>query len=371
MLKNKKILIVGAGITGITLANILSKNNNIVLMQQRQHIGGNCYDYKDEFGNIIQQYGPHLFHTNHQIVWNYISKFSKWHFYQHKVLCEINNQFFNMPININTINKYFGLKLKNQEQMRLFLQTKRIKIDNPQNAEQQLLSVFGEQIYQNFYKYYTIKQWNKQPKFLPPQIVNRIPIYYSFQDRYFTDKWQYMPTFGYTQLFNQMLTNKNIEVIFETYKKNYNKNFDIIFYTGRIDQYFDYKYDQLQYRSVEFIKEIKDCYLQYPVCVINYPEKDKKYTRISEIKHATKVKTKNTYLFYEFPLQNSINGKQMYVVNDKKNSELLLKYNTQKYKENNVHFLGRLATYKYINMDQAIFNVINYLYNNKLCGEIL
>lgn len=367
MLKDNNILVVGAGITGITIANVLSKYNRITIIQNKQHIGGNCFDYIDDFGNLIHKYGAHLFHTNNANVWNYISKFSKWHLYQHKVLCKIKDQFYNMPININTINKYFGLSLSNKQQMQNFLQIKRVDINNPSNAEEQLLSMVGQQLYQEFYKNYTIKQWNRQPRLLPAQIVNRIPLYYNFDDRYFTDQWQYMPSYGYTQLFNQMLDNKNIECVLRSqYQKSFNKDYDVIFYTGKIDKYFDYKYDHLEYRGVEFTKQILDCYLKYPACVINFPQKQQKFTRILEMKHATKVQTTNTCLLYEFPKQIATNNEQMYVINDKKNLDILSLYNLQVINEQNVHFLGRLATYKYINMDQAIANVLNYLKENKL-----
>lgn len=355
MLKNKKILIIGAGISGLTCANLLGNNNDVTIVQQRANIGGNCYDYYEN-GHIIHAYGAHLFHTNNQDVWKYISQFGIWHKYQHKVVASINGQYYNIPINITTINKFFNKQFTTKQEVIQFLSSVSQNIKQPKNAQQQMLSTIGKQLYQAFFKGYTTKQWDRQPKDLPAQIVKRIPIHYDTDDRYFTDKYQYMPSDGYSKLFSKMITNKNLNIKLNTiFKQQIISNYDIIISTGKIDQFFNYKYGKLQYRSVKFKYDYVDKSFEFPVCIVNFPSIDVNYTRILQLKHATQVNTKNTLLITQYPSQT---GFDAYVINDQHNVSILNQYVQLAKQNTNIHFVGRLAQYKYYNMDQAIYNAM-------------
>lgn len=366
------ILIVGCGLSGVVLAerfaNVLNKK--VVIIDKRDHIGGNCYDYKDnDTGILMNKYGAHLFHTNNEEVWNYINRFDKWIRWEHKVLAFVDNKFVSIPVNITTINELCNQNLKNEEDMNKWLNENQVKYENITNSEEMAKSRIGEILYDKMIKDYTFKQWDKYPNELDKSVLERIPVRNNFDTRYFSDKYQALPHKGYTHFFERILDNPNIEVqlntdYFDLINKNKDKNeFEMIIFTGPIDSYFP-DLEKLEYRSIDFdIKVIKNMNYYQPGSVVNYPSLEYPYTRIVEYKHFLNQKSSDTVIVTE-KTQNS--GEPYYPVLTKKNLELYETYKTlaKNEEKNNVYFIGRLANYKYFNMDEAIFNAIKF-FNEK------
>ncbi len=361
-MNNFDIIIVGAGISGSVLAERYANklNKKVLVIEKRNHIGGNCYDYFNQNEILTHKYGPHFFHTNNKVVWNYVSLFTKWHQYEHRVLSYVDHSLVSIPVNINSINTLLKTNITNSNQMIAWLKKEITHFDNPQNSEEAALTRVGKRLYEKLFKNYTIKQWGMNPKEIHPSVINRIPIHYNFDDRYFTDKYQAMPKNGYTRIFNSMLKNKNIKLLlntdFDRYK-NKLKKFKKLFYTGPIDRFFKYKYGKLQYRSLLFkSKNIKKEFFQ-SCAQINYPN-DYKFTRITEIKHATGQKINSTSIVYEYPRWS---GEPFYPVLNKINQKKMDLYSreVEKLKKKNIFFIGRLANYIYINMDKAFENSLN------------
>jgi UDP-galactopyranose mutase len=363
-----KYLIVGSGLSGSVIgeriANIL--NNKVTIIEKRNHIGGNCYDYIDEeTGILMNKYGAHLFHTNHEQVWDYINKFDTWIRWEHKVLTSVDNKFVPMPVNITTINELCGEHLQNEKDVNLWLEKNQVKYDVISNSEEMAKSRIGNVLYDKLVKDYTYKQWNKYPNELDKSVLERIPIRNSFDTRYFNDKYQALPANGYTKFFEKLLDHPNIEVklntdYFEFIKSN--NDYDIIIFTGPIDSYFP-GLEKLEYRSIDFdIKVIKNMNYYQPNSVVNYPSIDIPYTRIVEYKHFLNQKSNDTIIVTE--KTNDI-GEPYYPVPNKKNLELYDKYKKLAVNEEskNVFFVGRLANYKYFNMDEAILNSLNFFNN--------
>src|SRR5579871_2182739 len=283
------IIIVGAGISGATLAEryatILKKK--VLIIEKRNHIGGNCYDYYNKDGIRVSKYGAHLFHTNDEAVWQYVNKFSSWYFYEHRVLAFVDNMLVPVPVNITTVNKLLGLSIKNQKAMQEWLAKNQVRQSSPKNGEEAALARVGMTLYEKIFKNYTKKQWDKYPNELDAEVLNRIPIRDTFDDRYFSDKYQYLPTEGYTKLFERMLSHPNITILLDTdffSIKDKLKNYEKLFYTGPIDRFFDYKYSKhrpLEYRSLVFVEETHDKEYFQPAAVVNYPN-DNDFTRIVE-----------------------------------------------------------------------------------------
>ncbi len=358
------LLIIGAGISGCTLAErFASIGKKVLIIDKRNHIGGNCYDFLDNAGILIPKYGPHFFHTNYEEVWSYVNRFSEWIPYNHKVFSDVNGDgslLVSIPVNINTVNKMFNLKIKNEQEMKKWLEKNVEKIENPKNSEESALNRVGKVLYEKLFKNYTKKQWDKLPSELDSSVMNRIPVRTNFDERYFTDKYQAMPKKGYTKLFEKMLKNPNISVKLNTdflnYKENLNE-FEMVFFTGRIDSFFQYKFKKLEYRSLKFeFKTIEKEYFQ-KAAQINYPNTEE-FTRITEIKHATGQKNKKTTIIYEYPTWE---GEPYYPVPTKDNKELYEKYKNEakKLEPEKIYFVGRLAEYKYFNMDEAFLNALN------------
>lgn len=363
------IVIVGAGISGATLAeryaNVLNKK--VLVIEKRDHMGGNCYDYYDKAGILVPKYGPHLFHTNYQDVWNYINKFSQWIPYKHKVLSNVDgkNKLVPVPVNIKTVNLLLGTNIKNEKQMKQWLNTNTVKIKNPKNSEEVALSRVGKKLYELMFKNYTKKQWGMWPKQLGPEVLSRIPIRINFDDHYFSDKFQAMPKEGYTKLFEKMLSHRNIKVILKTDYlkiKNKFKNYEKLFFTGPIDQFFQYKLGgKLQYRSMQFKHETFNQEYFQSAIVINYPNTEK-FTRITEPKHATGQVSSKTTIIREY---STWKGDPYYPVPSKKNQKTYVLYQKEakKLEKNGIYFVGRLANYKYYNMDQAFKNALDLFLN--------
>ncbi|MEM4181811.1 MAG: UDP-galactopyranose mutase [Candidatus Pacearchaeota archaeon] len=352
-------LIVGAGPSGCVMAERLASiRKKILMIDKRDHIGGNCYDYYDDFGVLVHKYGPHYFRAKDKVVIDYLSNFTEWIEQRYKVAVCIKGKVYSFPINKKTIEQFFNVKLKDEEEVKRFLEERRQKeIIEPKNAEEQVLSLVGKEIYEGFFKGYTKKQWGIEPKFLDKEVTARIPIRYNENDDYIIEGFQAMPKEGYTKMFEKMISNKNIKLILsKTYENNLSKIAKKIIWTGPIDEYFNYKFGNLPYRSLKFIfASFRKEYVQ-EIGQINYPEEDIPYTRIVEIKHVTKQSCPNTTISIEFPEER---GEPYYPMPTKEAKDLYKKYEELAKKEKNVYFLGRLAKYKYLNMDQCIEEALN------------
>lgn len=371
-MKNNKgdydILIIGAGISGATLAErYASIGKKVLVVEKRDHIGGNCYDYYNKDGILVSKYGAHLFHTNYDEVWEYINKFSKWYNYEHKVLAKVDNKLVPVPVNITTVNKLFGLNIKDRAEMQKWLDSIQIKHSNPTNSEEAALSLVGEVLYKKMFKNYTFKQWNKYPHELDAEVMNRIPVRDNFDDRYFSDKYQALPVGGYTQIFRKMLSHPNISVRLNTDYfdiKNKIGNYDKLFYTGPIDKFFDFKYsidEKLEYRSINFVWETHNKEYYQENSVINYPSpNDGNHTRIIEYKHMTGQSHAKTTICKEYSVDHieGVND-QYYPVPNPRNHAIYNKYKAEADNMKDVYFVGRLANYKYFNMDQAFKNALD------------
>lgn len=356
------IIVVGAGISGAVLAeryaNLLGKK--VLVLEKRDHIAGNCYDYYDEHGLLVSKYGAHLFHTNYEDVWEYIQKFSEWYPYEHRVLCRVDGILVPLPVNIRTINLLFHESLQNEVEMEEWLSQRRVKLGKPKNSEESALARMGSQIYEKLIKYYTKKQWDLWPHELEPEVLERIAVRMNFDDRYFSDKYQALPKHGYTKFFEKLLSHSNITVKLNTdyFDINYKlKGFEKLFFTGRIDQYFNDQFESLQYRSLkfEFVTYNQEYFQENSV--INYPS-DYHFMRIVEYKHMTGQKHPQTTVSREYPTWQ---GEPYYPVPSKRNRELYERYKkeAEALENEGIYFAGRLANYRYFNMDQAFKNSLD------------
>lgn len=361
-MQTSQIIIIGAGISGAVLAEryaVLGKK--VLVLEKRDHIGGNCYDYYNEAGILVSKYGAHLFHTNYEDVWEYINRFSEWYPYEHKVLAKVDNQLVPVPVNIVTVNKLLGENIKNEKEMLKWLDAHQIKNDNPKNGKEAALARVGKVLYDKIFKNYTKKQWDKYPEELDASVLNRIPVRSNFEDRYFTDKYQALPKGGYTHLFNNILKHKNITIRLNTDFFNVRdklKNYEKLFYTGPIDQFFDFKHSvgkKLEYRSIKFVHETLDQEYFQENSVINYPNEEK-FTRIVEYKHITGQKHPKTTIVKEYTTDE---GEPYYPVPNPNNQAIYDLYKAEADKLKNIYFVGRLANYKYFNMDEAFKNALD------------
>ena len=344
----------GAGFAGAVLAERLANGSNktVLIVDKRNHIGGNAYDYYDEAGILVHKYGPHIFHTNSTKIFDYLSRFTRWRFYEHRVLSMVEDQLLPIPINLTTVNKLYNLTLTSAE-LKIYFDSVKVKKPRIRSAEDAVVSQVGHDLYEKFFRNYTRKQWGCDPSELDSSVTSRIPTRTNTDDRYFTDKYQFMPIHGYTKMFSNMLSHHNIDLLLGT---DYSDLKDVVshknlIYTGPVDEYFDYCYGKLPYRSLRFKHKTIDIPKLQPVSVVNYPN-DHKYTRITEYKHLTgQVGINKTSLTYEFPCWE---GDPYYPVPRAENNEIYHKYKIKAENIPNVHFVGRLATYRYYNMDQIV-----------------
>lgn len=360
-------VIVGAGFAGCVLAERIANelNKKVLIIEKRNHIGGNAYDCYNEDGILVHKYGPHIFHTNNKEVWDYLSKFTEWYHYQHRVLAYVDGQTVPMPINLDTINKLYNTNFTPDE-LNKFFEKVRDKKEEILNSEDMVISKVGKDLYEKFFKGYTKKQWDLYPYELEPEVTARIPIRTNRDDRYFTDKYQGMPKYGYIKMFENMLNNKNIHIMLNTdYKEVIDSiEYEKLIYTGPIDYYFDYKYGKLPYRSLNFEFETLDCEKYQEVGTVNYPN-DYDFTRITEFKHLTGQKHYKTTIVREY---SSAEGEPYYPIPQKKNIEQYKLYEEEANKLNNVFFIGRLANYKYYNMDKVVEEALTLFEKIKLRG---
>jgi len=346
-------LIVGAGFAGSVLAERLASqlNKKVLLVEKRDHIGGNTYDYYNKDGILIHKYGPHIFHTNSKNVFDYLSQFTPWRPYEHKVLASVDGQLVPIPINVNTINKLYSLNLSCDE-AETFLALKAEHVARIKTSEDVVVSKVGRELYEKFFRGYTRKMWELDPSELDASVTARVPTRTNKDDRYFTDTYQAMPLYGYTHLFQRMLLHCNIKIMLNT---DYKEIIDIIphknlIYTGPVDEYFNYCHGKLPYRSIEFQFETLDTENFQPTGTVNYPN-NQLYTRITEFKHLTGQKHSKTSIVYEYP---KAEGDPYYPIPRAENAETYKKYQRLADSMTNTYFVGRLATYKYYNMDQVV-----------------
>ncbi len=363
------VIIVGAGISGCTLAERYATQlqKKVLIIEKRDHIGGNCYDFINNDGILVSKYGAHLFHTQYEDVWRYVNLFSEWYPYEHKVLASVDGKLVPVPVNITTVNMLLGLNLKNEEEMDQWLLENQVKINNPQNGEEAAMARVGKVLYEKIFKNYTKKQWDRYPAELDASVLNRIPVRNNFDDRYFTDKYQALPKNGYTKIFEKMLDHPNIEVMLNTdyfALRDSLFGYEKLFYTGPIDQFFDFKFSigaELEYRSLNFVWETHNTEYFQENSVINYPN-EHEYTRIVEYKYFTKQKHPKTTISKEYSAPY-IRGENepYYPIPNPRNQEIYAKYQqaAEDLEQKGIYFVGRLANYKYFNMDQAFKNALD------------
>jgi UDP-galactopyranose mutase len=346
-------LIVGAGFAGSVMAERLAADSGkkVLIIDKRNHIGGNAYDHFDDAGIQVHKYGPHIFHTNSREVFEYLSRFTEWRQYQHRVQAWVDGQLLPIPINLDTINKMYGLTLTSMELNGFFesLAERRTAI---RTSEDVIVSKVGRELYEKFFRNYTRKQWDLDPSELDAAVTARVPVRTNRDDRYFTDTYQAMPRHGYTRMFEKMLSHPNIKILLNADYREVQKAIphNEVIYTGPVDEYFDYRYGKLPYRSLEFRFETLNTERHQPVAVINYPN-DNLYTRVTEFKYLTGQEHSKTTLVYEYP---KASGDPYYPIPRTENADLYRKYQMLAASTTGVHFVGRLATYKYYNMDQVV-----------------
>ncbi len=346
-------LIVGAGFAGSVLAERLANGSGkkVLIIDKRNHIGGNAYDYYDRDGILVHKYGPHIFHTNSAEIWNYLSHFTEWRPYEHRVLASVDGMLLPLPINLDTINGLYGLKLNSFECKEFFAKIAEPR-DEIRTSEDVVINKVGTELYEKFFRNYTRKQWNLDPSELDASVIARVPIRTNRDDRYFTDIYQAMPLNGYTRMFENMLDHPQIKIMLNTdYREIENIiPYGEIIFTGPVDEFFDYRYGKLPYRSLDFHLETHNTPVFQSAPVINYPN-EHPYTRVTEFKYLTGQVHEKTTVVYEHPTDE---GDPYYPVPRPENREMYKKYHALAEKTSGVHFVGRLATYKYYNMDQVI-----------------
>ena len=361
-----KVLVVGAGFSGAVVAGELARaGHKIHVIDERDHVGGNCYTYRDEeTGVMVHKYGPHIFNTSIPRVWGYVNKYGTWMSYVNRVKANSKTGIYSLPINLHTINQFFDIKL-NPVEAEQYLKKISVKFTHePRNFEEQALSFIGEELYKEFFYGYTKKQWGVEPSQLPASILKRLPVRFNYNDNYYSSRWQAIPLEGYTTVFDRILSHENISIELSTsYEKEMNKSYDKVIYTGPIDKYFDYRLGRLSYRTVFWEKDISQGDA-LGNAVINYCEEEIPYTRALEHKYFTPWENHNkTVVFTEFSKETGPDDIPYYPKRLAPDMELFERYDELADNEEKVVFLGRLATYRYMNMDQVIDDALNTAYD--------
>jgi len=356
------VVVVGSGLAGATSARILAEAGyKVIVIERRNHIGGNVYDYKEK-GISIHKYGPHIFHTNYKEVWDFLNRFTGFRLYQHRVLSYVEGTLVSFPININTLRKVFGKDFSiNEAKEFLKSEVKKSKYNIPyKNFRDVVVSQVGERLYELFFKGYTIKQWGRDPEELSPEIAKRIPVRFNFDDRYFSDKYQGIPKDGYTKMIQNILNHPNISLMLNVDYFEVKDLFKpkLVVYTGELDRFFEFSYGKLEYRSLEFKLDWVKSPKYQPVATVNYPN-DYDFTRITEFKHFLDEDFDETVICYEYPKNK---GTPYYVVLTEDNvsrRELYMKEVEKLEKTGEYLFVGRLAEYKYYNMDAVVLSAMS------------
>jgi UDP-galactopyranose mutase len=356
-------VIVGAGFSGAVVAAQMARNfgKRVMLLDRRNHIGGNAYDHHDQYGVLVHKYGPHIFHTNSKDVFDYLSLFTEWRNYEHRVLASVDGKLVPIPINLDTVNTLHGLELTVDE-MEAYLEKIAEKPRAIRTSEDVVVSRVGRDLYEKMFRGYTRKQWGLDPSDLDASVTARIPVRTNRDDRYFTDTYQAMPRHGFTRMFENMLDHPNITIVLNTDYRDVLKSVQYreLVYTGPVDEFFSYQFGKLPYRSIQFRHETVDVEKLQPVAVINYPN-EHDYTRVTEFKHLTGQVHGKTSLVYEYPCDG---GDPYYPVPRADNAAIYKKYEALAAQTRAVHFVGRLATYKYYNMDQVVAQALT------LCAKL-
>ena len=352
-------LVVGAGFAGATIAERLASHGGkkVLICDRRPHIGGNAYDHYDEAGILVHKYGPHIFHTNSRDVYEYLSQFTDWRPYQHRVLASVDGQLVPIPINLDTVNRMYGTNYTSF-QLEEFFKSVAEPVGHVRTSEDVVVSKVGRELYEKFFRNYTRKQWGLDPSELDATVTSRVPVRTNRDDRYFTDTYQVMPLRGYTRLFERMLTHPNIKILLNADYREVERaipHAEVIF-TGPVDEFFDYRFGKLPYRSLEFTFETRNTPVAQPGAVINYPNENA-YTRVTEFKYLTGQEHQKTTLVYEFAKGD---GDPYYPVPQPQNALLYRKYQELADATPGVQFLGRLGTYKYYNMDQVVAQALTF-----------
>ncbi|OCG03221.1 UDP-galactopyranose mutase [Gilliamella sp. wkB112] len=359
-------LIVGSGLFGSICAYELKKKGfKILVIEKRDHLAGNIYT-EDSNGINVHKYGAHIFHTNNKKVWDYINNFAEFNRFTNSPIANYKGKLYNLPFNMNTFYQLWGVKTPKEAQAKIEEQKKLYHIENPKNLEEQAISLIGKDIYEILIKGYTEKQWGRKATDLPPFIINRLPVRFTFDNNYFNDKYQGIPIGGYTQVIEKMLDSVEIRLNTNFFddRQTYLNIANKIIYTGPIDQFYDYKYGTLEYRSLHFENETINEPNFQGNAVVNYTEFDIPYTRIIEHKHFDYVDTKHTIITKEYPKDWKIGDEAYYPINDDKNAKLYEKYKKIADNEKQIYFGGRLAEYKYYDMHHVIEKALNF--TNKL-----
>lgn len=356
-MKKYDYLIVGAGLYGATFAYEASKKGKkCLVIDRRNHIGGNIYCEKINDINV-HKYGAHIFHTSDKEVWEYVNQFTEFNNYINSPIANYKGEIYNLPFNMNTFSKLWGVVTPKEAEEKIEEQKKEYNISEPQNLEEQAISLVGKDIYLKLVKEYTEKQWGRDCKDLPAFIIKRLPVRFTYDNNYFNDRYQGIPIKGYNIIIEKMLQNVDVElgVDYLKNKEKYKEIAERTLYTGMIDEYFDYKYGNLEWRSLKFENEILENEDNYQGnAVVNYTSHNEKYTRIIEHKHFEFNKCKGTVITKEYPQNWKLGDEAYYPVNDEKNNSLFEKYKKLADKEENVIFGGRLGNYKYYDMDKII-----------------
>lgn len=356
-----KFAIVGAGFSGAVVAHRLAnEGHEVTVFEERDHVGGNCYSYRDETGVLIHKYGPHIFHTDNKEVWEFINEFTTFEPYINRVKTTSQGSVYSLPINLHTINQFFD-KTLNPSQAKQFIEDiADTSIDVPQTFEEQAMRFLGKDLYKAFFEGYTRKQWGLSPTKLPASILKRLPVRFNYDDNYFNHKYQGMPSEGYTPIFDKLLDHENIELrLSSSFDKSTSNQFAHVIYTGPIDAWFDYEVGRLGYRTLDFEKEVHKG--DYQGCaVMNYGDQEVPYTRISEHKHfAPWEDHEETVIFKEYSRECEEGDIPYYPIRLVDEKEMLQNYVTKAKNEAGVSFLGRLGTYRYLDMDVTILEALN------------
>jgi UDP-galactopyranose mutase len=347
-------LVVGAGFAGSVMAERLANGlgAKVLVIDKRPHVGGNAFDVHDRAGVLIHQYGPHIFHTNSERIVSYLSRFTQWRQYEHRVLARVDGQLLPIPINRTTINRLYGLNLSCASEVEAFLNSRAEPIETIRTSQDVVVARVGRDLFEKFFSGYTRKQWGIPASELDRSVTSRVPTRTDDDDRYFSDSFQAMPADGYTRMFQRMLRHPNITVMPDTSLKDIRNTipFRRMVYTGPIDEFFDCRFGSLPYRSLRFEHVTLEKEWHQPVAVINYPQ-DEPYTRTTEYKHLTGQSHPQTSLTYEYP---SDRGDPYYPVPRPQNQERFKMYENLARGTPDTVFVGRLATYRYYNMDQIV-----------------
>lgn len=366
----KKFLIVGAGFSGAVIGRRLAQSGyKVDIVDSRSHIAGNCYTERDDkTGTMVHKYGPHIFHTDNEEVWNYLNEFTEFMPYINRVKSTSQGQVFSLPINLHTINQFFGKTMLPAEAKAFITEEKAdTSIDDPQTFEEQAMRFVGKDMYEAFFKGYTLKQWGCHPSALPASILKRLPVRFNYNDNYFFHKYQGMPKDGYTAIVDKILEHENITVKLNTvFNREQSESYDHVFYSGPLDGYFDYELGRLGYRTLDFEKHYDECDDYQGCAVMNYGDESIPYTRISEHKHFSPwEETNGTIYFKEFSRSCEEKDIPYYPIRLVDEKEMLKQYVDLANSTEGVTFVGRLGTYRYLDMDVTIAEAL------KTAGDFL